>query len=476
MNAILIFILYFICLPIFASQEQNTTICHRPLECPNFWNNSSLSHQQENSTIKYFYQPKLHDCFHEHEYDTSQLPLLVDQEIHPIKIIYHFSFNNLIELAESGEFTFLANLGLSWHDENRCWNTSTYPVDIIFVELSEIWTPKFLLVNARSNDLVVEPKNSTRVILDSSGDVTMKIHKMFETTCDMNLIMFPFDTQKCEVLFSLMHYTTDEVILSSIDNVMESFFQNDGEWTIKSIADVPMNFTPRVYNKTRNGEVIFDSYQNYIYNNTGFKVTMKFERQFEYYIHYIIAPICILALLGYLAVLLKAESADRLNLSTTVMLGFLFMQSTIASLIPKSDNSPLIAKYVLGCMILQSSNVIFSAAMMWIAQMQTPMSPFIDSICYGLTHPLRTLKFERKRNTIKNKGNFEDKKSEENIILEGLESNGLPRDKEKRESKDDKVGKWKYLIIALNRLYSFLFLIISFFLVKYFLFPMISSF
>lgn len=50
----------------------------------------------------------------------------------------------------------------------------------------------------------------------------------------------------------------------------------------------------------------------------------------------------------------------------SVLLGFMFIQSVIATLLPKSNQSPLLADYLLGCLILSAVNLVVSALIMMV--------------------------------------------------------------------------------------------------------------
>ena len=411
-------------------------------------------------------------------YDISQLPLAMDKEIEPVQLIYHFSFNNLIELDSTGKFTFLANIGLSWKDVNRCWNPLKYPVEFLFVDSSEIWTPKFILINARSNELIIDPKNASSAFIDYNGDVTVKMHKKFEATCDLELGNFPFDRQECRLIFTLLQYTADEVSITRMPVVYESFLLKEGEWQLIKIMEGPKNFSVKVYNKTSEGMIILDPYEESKESiNTGFEVLITFERHFEYYVNYIIVPVCLMALLGYLAVLLRVDSAERLNLSISVMLGFLFLQSTISPLVPKSGSFPLIGKFLLGCMIMQSTNVVFSASMMWVSQFQVPLPLWLQHQCRSISpmkilHALMIFKNQKRV-----RSRTESRPSEMELAHLNKSSSSLNQTKAPEEQESSQASiSWPDLIVPANRFFGLIFLCTYFLMVKSYLFPILDAF
>lgn len=57
-------------------------------------------------------------------------------------------------------------------------------------------------------------------------------------------------------------------------------------------------------------------------------------------------PVIVMALIGVFSVFIPIGSGDKINLVVMVFLGFLFFQSAIAAMMPKSNQPPLIMKYV----------------------------------------------------------------------------------------------------------------------------------
>ena len=62
------------------------------------------------------------------------------------------------------------------------------------------------------------------------------------------------------------------------------------------------------------------------------------------------------------------------------MLGFMFIQSVIATLLPKSDKSPLLAEYLLSSLILSTLNLIVSAILMLVFNLGKSNSSIVRRI------------------------------------------------------------------------------------------------
>ena len=84
-----------------------------------------------------------------------------------------------------------------------------------------------------SNDLSLDSK--FRVSVFSDGRIMWIPSVTWNTTCDMNLLFFPFDVQKCSVMMSSWIYSAsllDFVALSQ--NVSLSGFQESSDWILVS--------------------------------------------------------------------------------------------------------------------------------------------------------------------------------------------------------------------------------------------------
>ena len=97
----------------------------------------------------------------------------------------------------------------------------------------------------------------------------------------------------------------------------------------------------------------------------GFVAELRLKRQSEYYITNLCVPLFVVVLTGFLVVLVPSDSNNRIDLSVSVLLGFTFVQTIISALLPKTDQIPLLAKYVVSVLLLSvvsvASNVLVFA-------------------------------------------------------------------------------------------------------------------
>lgn len=104
----------------------------------------------------------------------------------------------------------------------------------------------------------------------------------------------------------------------------------------------------------------------------GFVAEVLMERHSEYYLTNLVAPLFVVVLTGLFVVFLPAESGHRIDLSVTVLLGFTFVQTIIASLLPKTDQIPLIARYIVWALALSLLSVFANVCLFGLATRYPP--------------------------------------------------------------------------------------------------------
>ena len=85
---------------------------------------------------------------------------------------------------------------------------------------------------------------------------------------------------------------------------------------------------------------------------------LRFRRYAGFYVYNILVPVLMMSLIGVFTSFLPPFALEKVNLSVTVLLGFLFVQSIIATLVPKSESIPSLANYLLFSLFLSTINVI----------------------------------------------------------------------------------------------------------------------
>jgi hypothetical protein len=105
----------------------------------------------------------------------------------------------------------MVNLGLSWQDERLVWDSSRYNnLSSIVVPQDQVWTPSIFIRNSATKVKKLGLDNNV-VTISNDGYVSLNIGDYIETACNFDVTHFPFDHQKCEILFFPWLYKSDLV-------------------------------------------------------------------------------------------------------------------------------------------------------------------------------------------------------------------------------------------------------------------------
>ena len=80
-------------------------------------------------------------------------------------------------------------------------------------------------------------------------------------------------------------------------------------------------------------------------------------------------------IVGIFTVFIPAKSEARLNLAVTVLLGFMFIQTIVAGLMPKTNDWPLISKYIISSLLLSVFNLAICGVCVGIASLPEDSKP-----------------------------------------------------------------------------------------------------
>ena len=337
------------------------------LNCSGFTSNSS------NATIAAMsWVGRLSACFAANPYDTSQPPLTTGGAPF-VNVSYDYSVVYVISF-DQGTISLIGQLSLAWPDEYRMWSFNQMPIYQIHVPLSQIWYPQFLFVSTikKQSLKLLEPEDKA-VLWPYLVVVVRK--NVVEGHCDGDYSNFPFDTQHCSIDFAIDRYFFFDldVVLSRLYYTYKlQTFIND-EWTLLTVSHAPMNtsFTELVMNP--NGTAT--STIAYVVKNvqTGFQVNLTLSRHPESYITNVLTPIFVLTIVGQTAFAIPEHADSKVLVPLTVLIGFMFVQSIVATELPASSKPPIVSIYVLVCVVSSGASCIGCAICKWFASFPLPL-------------------------------------------------------------------------------------------------------
>ena len=247
------------------------------------------------------------------------------------------------------------------------------------------------------------------------------------------------------------------------------------EWEICQTTDYVHNFTGAFYGREKDGTWLTTPTGKYSEPIPGFEVKITTHRFPLYYIYNFLLPVIIVSIVGLFTVVLPANSSDKINLAVTVLLSFFFLQGIVATLIPKSENAPLLAHYIIFELLLSALNLSFASIVVSIHNISKDvhMPKVIYFLGIRVLGPMLCLNlFERKPTTaqggiselLKSFGYTGNPPSNGANTLESNILNNPPRMSVcvvPNELLHAEPNKWEELAKALNRLLSILYTMAS---------------
>lgn len=178
-----------------------------------------------------------------------------------------------------------------------------------------------------SADKIYGDYREFRAVLTSSGNLRWEPGGVFRTMCEIDITYFPFDEQRCALVFGAWSYHTTKMNLtnSSNDINMDSYEKN-GEWQI-------------VTTSAERNEFSYECCPNERFSFVAF--TLQIRRRYTFYIMNVILPSMVTSIL--LLSIFYCPPAQKVQIGVVVLLSFRIFLLNVTDSIPKtSDHIPLL--------------------------------------------------------------------------------------------------------------------------------------
>ena len=272
---------------------------------------------------------------------TKEVRPVLDQD-DPVDVNITISIYNINSFDElSGTLELSLRVVLEWREERINWNESDYGnISSIHIPNKLLWTPRILLAKAAHN-IAELGMTSARLRVLSDGRVTWDLNEIIHSVCSVDVTMFPFDTQTCNLLFLAKEYSTQELILTPTQpsHITGDLLENS-QWIMKS--------------KTL--------FQIGLQKLPGIKMEIVLERRYLFYVYYILCPLLFLALLNMAVFYLPPSSGERTSVAVTIFLAFIVYMSVLNDSVPTSSNPVAYIYVILFSMVLYSSIIVLLCA------------------------------------------------------------------------------------------------------------------
>lgn len=321
---------------------------------------ASLNLSDENYLQQYIPEHYLKSCILK-GYDSEKEPYLYAPKAMRKMFTYTFAMNELLSIGKEGTITMTARIYLKWIDPRFRWESNSsfkgwsWPLSFQHIA-RHIWVPKLVVKNCQRQSCPIDVDNQTYAAISSDGSISVSYSDYIQASCDVNLEKFPFDTQVCNLIIVFANLAMN-CIVKNRDVFWMDYMANNNEWLVTNVNFSEHKFA--FYYLTR------DSFKwrrslSFEEDFPAFKVVITAQRQWSYYVTNLIVPMFLVLLVGLSTIFFpaKCDSFDRCNVQITVILAFVFFQSVLSDVMPKSQGSSLLCSYVMYAMILTTVQLL----------------------------------------------------------------------------------------------------------------------
>lgn len=170
--------------------------------------------------------------------------------------------------------------------------------------------------------------------VESTGQVTWSPYEVFETSCSVDIVHFPFDKQQCDIKFITYMYSDNKVRLQvGNGGFYKSNFEKNGKWDIDTMT---------TSSETVDGK-------------TAISFTLNLQRKSSFYLLFLILPAILLSLLNAFVFVLPAGSGEKVGYTIAVFLSYALFYTILSESLPKnSDSISTVAAYLFFMMFLST--------------------------------------------------------------------------------------------------------------------------
>lgn len=232
-----------------------------------------------------------------------------------------------------------------WIDEKLKWDPTKYGnIQHIHVGGHEVWQPDILLYHSGTAG-TVEHYGDTACIVFHDGQVLWVPPAQFIGLCDLDLRLWPFDTQICNLTFGSWTYHGEQIDmrLSETKN-MERMYVKNAKWKLMDLS------------KSRESVTYPCCAEPYI--NLNFKMTLK--RNSALYCNILLMPAAAIVFLVLVTFWLPPQSEMKISVAACTILIIAIFLGYLGLKVPLTATPPLIAYFYSGCLCLETISLILS--------------------------------------------------------------------------------------------------------------------
>ncbi|VDN91633.1 unnamed protein product [Brugia pahangi] len=219
---------------------------------------------------------------------------------------------------------------LSFANYNACKRNITMESNRF---ITHIWTPNTCIINAKRTMIHASPTDNIMVILYENGTIWVNYRMSVKAPCDLDLRIFPFDTQSCTLRFESYSHNKDEVTLRWMKNAI----------TLMKPVQLP-DFDLVCY-RTNNETVL---YPNGYWDQL--QVIFTFKRRYGFYILQAYIPTYLTIIVSWVGFCMEPKALPaRTTVGVSSLLALTFQFGNILKNLPRVSYIKAMDVWMLGC-------------------------------------------------------------------------------------------------------------------------------
>ncbi|XP_050417818.1 neuronal acetylcholine receptor subunit non-alpha-2-like [Patella vulgata] len=243
-----------------------------------------------------------------------------------------------------------------WQDNLLTWETVNSTITSLILPANYIWTPDIMISNSANTENQLDTAQSKAFVHNRPyyHHVILTVQNTYVTTCSVQVLKFPFDTQICKIYLIPDGGNASKIILRTDSNagIDLAIFQNSSEW---DLVDLSVRCAMRVETEA------LGTY----FSIAIITFTMK-RRALTHVVNSLFPVIC-LSLLNSFVFILPAGGGERTGVSISLLLSYAIYMTYINQTLPSNSDTLSYFSIYLVCLICKSSLIALATTIsLWL--------------------------------------------------------------------------------------------------------------
>lgn len=275
----------------------------------------------------------------------------------PLDVEMSLTLLQIIELNEREQYLTTSMMyNFIWVDEYLKWRPSMNGgIKSIIIPSSKVWTPDVLLYQSIQDGF--DSKYQSQVVISSDGTCSWLPPAIIQSSCEVDMTYFPFDTQVCALKFGSWSYTKD--LLNLRVSYPTNLILGKGQTGVILIDDAQYIKSTEWEIAGRNcvlNEAKYDCCAE-IYQDITYRIKLK--RYVYYPTLTLVLPCVMTAMLIVLTFILPPDAGEKVGLNITILLAMVvFMDQLSSQTPPMPTKLPVIGQFFVASMIIISVSMV----------------------------------------------------------------------------------------------------------------------